>query len=202
MCVRGNWKNTTAMIMGYIYCWMSKSFFKISVMIIAFGLLSGCIQHQNPSVPTSSSSSSTSSIQPQACTQEAKQCADGTYVGRTGPNCSFAACPAATKKTGTLQGTITIGPICPVERTDHPCKPTPEMYAVHQIFVYNSGRTKLITTLTPDAQGSFFAVLLAGTYVVDVQHQPIGGVRGVPTNITIVAEQTATLSIDIDTGIR
>lgn len=27
-----------------------------------------------------------------ACTQEAKQCPDGSYVGRTGPNCEFASC--------------------------------------------------------------------------------------------------------------
>lgn len=29
----------------------------------------------------------------QACTQEAKLCPDGSYVGRTGPNCEFAECP-------------------------------------------------------------------------------------------------------------
>ncbi len=28
-----------------------------------------------------------------ACTQEAKQCPDGSYVGRTGPNCEFSPCP-------------------------------------------------------------------------------------------------------------
>jgi hypothetical protein len=28
-----------------------------------------------------------------ACTQEAMQCPDGSYVGRTGPNCEFAQCP-------------------------------------------------------------------------------------------------------------
>lgn len=28
-----------------------------------------------------------------ACTQEAMMCPDGSYVGRTGPNCEFAACP-------------------------------------------------------------------------------------------------------------
>ncbi|MEX1061926.1 MAG: thioredoxin family protein [Patescibacteria group bacterium] len=28
-----------------------------------------------------------------ACTQEAKLCPDGSYVGRVGPNCEFAACP-------------------------------------------------------------------------------------------------------------
>ena len=32
---------------------------------------------------------------PKACTQEAKLCPDGTYVGRTGPNCEFAECPTA-----------------------------------------------------------------------------------------------------------
>jgi hypothetical protein len=28
-----------------------------------------------------------------ACTEEAKLCPDGSYVGRTGPNCEFAICP-------------------------------------------------------------------------------------------------------------
>jgi hypothetical protein len=34
-----------------------------------------------------------SGLEPVACTQEAKICPDGTSVGRTGPNCEFAACP-------------------------------------------------------------------------------------------------------------
>ena len=38
--------------------------------------------------PTASSSAT-----PKACTQEAKLCPNGTYVGRTGPNCEFAPCP-------------------------------------------------------------------------------------------------------------
>lgn len=29
------------------------------------------------------------------CTLEAKQCPDGSYVGRSGPKCEFAACPGA-----------------------------------------------------------------------------------------------------------
>lgn len=32
------------------------------------------------------------------CTQEAKQCPDGSYVSRTGPNCEFAACPGTNIK--------------------------------------------------------------------------------------------------------
>lgn len=31
--------------------------------------------------------------EPAFCAQEAKQCPDGSYVGRTGPNCEFAQCP-------------------------------------------------------------------------------------------------------------
>ncbi len=35
---------------------------------------------------------------PVACTQDAKQCPDGTYVGRTGPNCEFK-CPSTPSST-------------------------------------------------------------------------------------------------------
>lgn len=34
-----------------------------------------------------------------ACTQDAKECPDGSYVGRTGPHCEFAACPMAASST-------------------------------------------------------------------------------------------------------
>lgn len=34
--------------------------------------------------------------QPVACTMEAKQCPDGSYVGRSGPKCEFTACSTAT----------------------------------------------------------------------------------------------------------
>lgn len=37
---------------------------------------------------------------PVACTQEAMQCPDGSYVSRTGPNCEFTPCPS-TDKAGT-----------------------------------------------------------------------------------------------------
>lgn len=32
-------------------------------------------------------------LEPVACTMDAKICADGSAVGRSGPNCEFAACP-------------------------------------------------------------------------------------------------------------
>lgn len=39
-----------------------------------------------------------------ACTQEAKQCPDGSFVGRAGPNCEFTKCPTQiTNQTNPIQ---------------------------------------------------------------------------------------------------
>lgn len=43
-----------------------------------------------------------------ACTMEAKLCSDGTAVGRSGPNCEFAACPTPTQPQGDFDKPITI----------------------------------------------------------------------------------------------
>lgn len=56
--------------------------------------------------PFTGGSSNTGAI----CTQEAKRCPDGSYVSRTGPNCSFAACPTATNTNPT--STQPTGQIC------------------------------------------------------------------------------------------
>ncbi len=50
----------------------------------------------NPSTPDAiapSPSTDESGNQMVACTMEAKQCPDGSYVGRQGPKCEFAPCP-------------------------------------------------------------------------------------------------------------
>jgi len=63
--------------------------------VVALFLLAGCLQ-TNP---------------PRACTEEAKLCPDGSYVGRTGPNCEFAPCPNTTNCT-CPQGYILEGDTC------------------------------------------------------------------------------------------
>ncbi len=37
-----------------------------------------------------------------SCTMDAKQCPDGSYVGRVGPSCEFATCPTSTSTTQTF----------------------------------------------------------------------------------------------------
>jgi hypothetical protein len=39
------------------------------------------------------------------CTADALQCPDGTFVGRSGPNCEFV-CPGQASTSGALQGTV------------------------------------------------------------------------------------------------
>lgn len=51
----------------------------------------GCISPKQLPKPSETNTSTTSSGHI-FCTQEAKQCPDGNYVGRTGPNCQFAEC--------------------------------------------------------------------------------------------------------------
>jgi len=66
----------------------------IAVAIIIFGSI---FVYQYFATPKASNQSQNSV----ACTMEAKVCPDGSFVGRTGPNCEFSACPAtADKPTG------------------------------------------------------------------------------------------------------
>lgn len=51
------------------------------LLVLVFSTLAGC----NASNPPDAI----------ACTQEAKMCPDGSAVGRSGPKCEFAPCPAS-----------------------------------------------------------------------------------------------------------
>lgn len=97
---------------------------------------------------------------------------------------------------------MTIGPICPVERPDHPCLPTPEMFAAHKVYVYTARLKTFIATITPNASGTFAISLSVGDYLVDMEHQGIGAINGVPQTVHIEAGKTTEIKIDVDTGIR
>lgn len=145
------------------------------------------------------------SREPVYCAQDVRECADGTFVRRVPPTCEFAECPFVPRGNGTLEGTMTIGPICPVETypPDPRCKPSAETYAARKVYVWAANRSRIIATLTPDANGRFSVLLPAGEYIVDVAHQPgPGGATGVPKTVVIAEGQTVSISIDIDTGIR
>ena len=107
--------------------------------------------------------------------------------------------------TGWLEGTISIGPICPVEKIppDPACMPTAETYKAYPVSIYTSdGKTK-ITRLNPSLDGSFSTELPPGNYLVilETANKYIGG-SNLPAEVSIVSKEKTMLSINIDTGIR
>ncbi len=95
-----------------------------------------------------------------ACTMEAKQCPDGSYVSRTGPSCVFTECPHENTDTSALiaiTGRAEVGPTCPVMRNppDPQCADKP----------YTG-----ILTLTNTATGKKYTPLIAsdGTFTVSL----------------------------------
>jgi hypothetical protein len=167
-------------------------------------LLSGCSLYQ-PATNTNQPSTNTNLPiinQPVACDQDAKLCPDGSAVGRTGPNCEFAACPGENNQTGTVSGKVTLGPTCPVERIppDPACAPKPYQTII-QIIALNSPQSAPFKVISSDAQGNYTVTLPAGAY----NFQPQGGntlPRCGNQEITVTAGANLNVDFSCDTGIR
>lgn len=131
------------------------------------------------------------------CDQDAKLCSDGSFVGRTGRKCEFAACPE--EKTGLLKGRVTIGPLCPVE----PCPITvSNPYLSREIIIQNqTGEFFKIISLKED--GSFEEEVGVGIYTLSLSDCNFLGCRqSLPKRVIIEAGKIFETEIDIDTGIR
>lgn len=74
-----------------IYVWISSREIKTEVSTANVNL------KKNNSVPIQKEEDLKKDDNNVVCTQDAKQCADGSYVSRTGPNCEFAECPQVQK---------------------------------------------------------------------------------------------------------
>ena len=102
---------------------------------------------------------------------------------------------------GTLKGTVTIGPLCPVEPCSVPRDQVVAAYAARPLLIMTKGGT-FVQSVTADPDTGYSISLRPGTYVVDIAHQGIGGSPDLPKTVTIRAGETVRLDIDIDTGIR
>ena len=139
---------------------------------------------------------------PKACTADAKICPDGSAVGRTGPNCEFAACPVANPPTNyTLYGKVTIGPLCPVE----PCSTVFDYRGV-RVNVYDAASKNYVTRVNADSDGYYSINLGQGNYLVNVTDSS-GNSFGMPRldytqTVSIVNGHQIEMDFSIDTGIR
>lgn len=110
-----------------------------------------------------------------------------------------------TQATGFLEGVISIGPICPVERDppDPGCLPTAETFKAYPVSVWTSNGRRKIAQLNPALDGSFKTELALGNYLVTLENgqSKIGG-SNLPVEISINPQKKTLLNINIDTGIR
>jgi hypothetical protein len=155
------------------------------------------------------------SAMPVACTAEAMQCPDGSYVGRSGPNCQFVCPPSATATTtptgGTggggiapyhsgIRGTVMAGPTCPVERIppDPACADKPLQTTV---TVFHKGDlTHPFAQTTSNASGTFEFSIPPGEYVVGAGKGILPRCNNTPA--TVGPNGYTSITIGCDTGIR
>lgn len=109
------------------------------------------------------------------------------------------------RETGFLEGKISIGPICPVEKIppDPGCLPTAETYKAYPVSVWTSNGMRKTLQIYPALNGSFRVELEQGNYLVVLEKDQnrIGG-SNLPVEVSIVSKNITLLDINIDTGIR
>ena len=110
--------------------------------------------------------------------------------------------PAVDTPHGTLSGTVTIGPNCPVETTAGPCPPPPGAYALRKVLVETADGSKLLFTVDIDEHGFYRIDLVPGVYTIDLKKTGADRSGDVPVKVTITQGVATVLNISIDTGLR
>jgi hypothetical protein len=110
--------------------------------------------------------------------------------------------PAADAPRGTLSGTVTIGPNCPVETTSNPCPTPPGAYAARKVLVETADASKVLYVVDIDEHGFYRIDLVTGAYTIDLQKTGIDRSGDVPAKVTITQGVATVLNISIDTGLR
>jgi hypothetical protein len=150
---------------------------------------------------------------PVACTEEAMLCPDGSYVGRTGPSCQFAACPPITEpvvppentadvwdtSTNTSSGISFSYPAALMAQYIHPVEWPPQVEVLAEAYsckesgsaVLPEGQTKQKTIqntsycVTEESEGA------AGTIYTKYSYQFAEATQTVKLSFTLKAVQCA-----------
>jgi hypothetical protein len=106
-----------------------------------------------------------------------------------------------------LQGAVTIGPISPVEKPGECPSVSPEVFAARKLLIYDESGRHLVrevyfTQIGNGATGYYTAQIAPGTYTIDINHIGMDTVDNLPQKITVAADETITIDLNIDTGIR
>jgi hypothetical protein len=106
-----------------------------------------------------------------------------------------------------LQGAVTIGPLSPVERPGEDTYVPPEVFKDRKLIIYDASGKKLVrevyfTQIGHGATGYYTAQIAPGTYTIDIYHNGMDRADNLPQKITVSADETVTIDVNIDTGIR
>ena len=99
---------------------------------------------------------------------------------------------------GTLTGTISIGPVCPVEPCDQSAG---SIYVGRELVLLSTDGDPIRVPLADD--GSFKVNLEPTTYLIRLEGcDYLGCDQAFPVEKTVVSGETTTLNVNLDTGIR
>lgn len=167
-------------------------FYLVALALVGTAILTAC--SGSASTPTATSLTATAS--PSARTPAA------TPVGATATITRPPATPLATATTAPagesgIEGVVTIGPTCPVQRIDSPCPDRP--YAAEIIVL--DGARKRVAGVASGADGRFRILLPPGVYTLSPQHK--NALSNAPEQlVTVVAGRITSVQIVFDSGIR
>ena len=100
--------------------------------------------------------------------------------------------------TSGIEGTVTIGPQCPVEQAGSPCPDAPYVAA---ITVSSDG--DMVEEGRSDADGRYRITLAPGTYtVVAGPLDGMGIATGAPVEVVVTDGSFARIDLSVDSGIR
>jgi hypothetical protein len=106
-----------------------------------------------------------------------------------------------------IQGGVTIGPITPVQQAGECPVVPPEVFEARKLIIYDESGKHLVreiyfTQIGNSAYGYYAAQVGAGTYIIDINHNGIDRADGLPKKIRVSKDETVTIDVNIDTGIR
>ena len=111
------------------------------------------------------------------------------------------ACDKATPSghaSGGIEGTVVLGPLCPVEQEGSPCPDRP----VEALVIARDASGHTLGPVRTNADGRFTFPLEPGTYEVTAREVTDNPRLAKPLSVTVSAGPFLSVTIQIDSGIR
>ena len=102
---------------------------------------------------------------------------------------------------GRVEGTVFLGPQCPVEAVESPCPDLP----LADVQVQLTAGDEVVGTAVSDADGRFTIEIEPGSYMLGAvleAEPPASMLFAKPVSVTVVANETIEANLLVDTGIR